>query len=136
MYKVEEGECVGCGVCLSECPVEAISMTDGKAHIDSSQCIGCGRCFEVCPQGAIHQEVEGPFSGQAFSPGTPAGLGDRRGQGKGLGKGLGRGLRRGPRDGRGDGLSTTITLSLRRQLHFPGNDNYPERIPGMCKGVR
>ena len=45
-------KCIKCGACISACPVEAISMKDGKVVIDPKKCISCGTCFAVCPVGA------------------------------------------------------------------------------------
>jgi len=43
-------KCAGCGICLRECPVEAISGGKRMIHvIDQSKCIKCGSCYEVCP---------------------------------------------------------------------------------------
>jgi Fe-S-cluster-containing hydrogenase component 2 len=33
--------------------VRALSLTNGRAHIDEELCKGCGRCLMVCPTGAI-----------------------------------------------------------------------------------
>jgi heterodisulfide reductase subunit A len=45
--------CNGCGECVPMCPVNAITMQDGKAKIDPFQCVGCGACIPVCPKEAI-----------------------------------------------------------------------------------
>jgi len=45
--------CNGCGVCVPVCPVNAITMHEGKARIDPFQCAGCGACIPVCPKEAI-----------------------------------------------------------------------------------
>ncbi len=45
--------CDGCEACIPICPVNAISMVEGKAKIDPFQCIGCGACIPICPKGAI-----------------------------------------------------------------------------------
>jgi electron transfer flavoprotein alpha subunit len=47
-------KCIGCQLCLGECPVAAVTMEDGIARIDPEKCIGCGKCVDVCPAaGAI-----------------------------------------------------------------------------------
>lgn len=53
-YKISD-ECISCGACAAECPVEAIS--EGSAHyeIDADKCIDCGSCAETCPVGAPAQ---------------------------------------------------------------------------------
>ncbi len=49
-YKISD-ECIGCGVCASNCPVEAIS--EGQPYvIDENTCIDCGACAANCPVGA------------------------------------------------------------------------------------
>ena len=51
-YRITE-ECVACGSCQPECPVEAISEGDPIYKIDPEKCIDCGSCAEVCPVSAI-----------------------------------------------------------------------------------
>jgi ferredoxin len=55
---VNEEMCVGCGVCVDECPVEAIALTDGLAAIEEEECIRCGRCHDVCPEDAVRHDSE------------------------------------------------------------------------------
>ena len=45
-------ECIACGACASDCPVDAISEGDGKYVIDGDTCISCGACAGTCPVGA------------------------------------------------------------------------------------
>lgn len=51
-YKINE-DCVACGTCIDECPVEAISEGD-IYRIDPDACIDCGACAAACPSDAIH----------------------------------------------------------------------------------
>jgi ferredoxin len=55
---IDKDKCVGCEICVKECPVNAISMKEGKAEIDMEKCIRCGKCHEVCPQEAIRHDSE------------------------------------------------------------------------------
>ncbi len=49
---VNEDNCIGCKSCMKiGCP--AISMKEGKAHVDFTQCVGCGVCQQLCPVGAF-----------------------------------------------------------------------------------
>ncbi len=51
-YKITD-DCVSCGTCAEECPVEAIKEGDGKFEIDANTCTDCGTCASVCPTEAI-----------------------------------------------------------------------------------
>jgi electron transfer flavoprotein alpha subunit len=46
-------KCIGCQLCVGECPVAAIHIEADVAKIDPEVCIGCGRCFNVCPVDAV-----------------------------------------------------------------------------------
>ena len=50
---VDSEKCVGCGAYEGECPVQAISMEDGKSKVDPDTCVGCGACTNACPCEAI-----------------------------------------------------------------------------------
>ena len=49
-------DCISCGACAAECPVDAISEGDGKYVIDADKCLDCGTCEATCPTGAISAE--------------------------------------------------------------------------------
>jgi uncharacterized Fe-S center protein len=54
--RVKQSECVACGTCVSWCPVHAIILADGAAHIEAKACIGCGECLAACRVGAVRFE--------------------------------------------------------------------------------
>ncbi|NMC03865.1 MAG: 4Fe-4S binding protein [Candidatus Lokiarchaeota archaeon] len=39
--------------CIIVCPVNAISIVEGRSHVDTGKCIKCLRCTQVCPYEAI-----------------------------------------------------------------------------------
>lgn len=48
-----ENNCVACGMCIKNCPEEAIAYNDRhKAEIDYEKCIGCGQCVASCHYGS------------------------------------------------------------------------------------
>ena len=55
-YKITD-ECIACGACKDECPVEAISEGDIYV-IDADACIDCGACAGACP---VDAPVEAQF---------------------------------------------------------------------------
>ena len=52
---IDSEKCVGCGICVPLCPVQAISILNGKAFIDQDGCTECLQCINECPNGAIRQ---------------------------------------------------------------------------------
>lgn len=45
--------CIGCGICVKNCPQGAVKVENFCAVIDQQKCSGCGVCAEKCPKKAI-----------------------------------------------------------------------------------
>ena len=70
-FEISEADCICCGRCAKECPVECITGKRGKPpakateqdrkkgkvgepfRIDQDACTKCGACFDVCPVDAV-----------------------------------------------------------------------------------
>ena len=52
-YVINKEDCINCGACEPECPVEAISEEGDVRIIDPDACTSCGACVEVCPTDCI-----------------------------------------------------------------------------------
>lgn len=59
---IDKNVCVGCSLCIVNCPVECIQMSQPKMHGDINTyayvfkpeiCIGCKLCQQACPIDAI-----------------------------------------------------------------------------------
>ncbi len=50
---VVNDDCINCGICVDNCPKNAISKVNDKITINPSLCIGCNKCSVVCPRNAI-----------------------------------------------------------------------------------
>jgi len=46
--------CIGCQICVKNCPTQAIRMEGTVAVIDNSKCTKCGICIQKCPVKCIH----------------------------------------------------------------------------------
>ncbi len=81
IVKIDPTHCIGCGLCVPRCPMNALSLVDKTskkketspserktytqlAAADPDRCIGCGLCISACTSHAIsmqcRSEVESP----------------------------------------------------------------------------
>jgi len=49
----DPGVCLGCGVCLDRCQMQAITRDDPVVSVNTDRCIGCGLCVSTCPTKAL-----------------------------------------------------------------------------------
>ena len=57
VLQIDPELCKGCGKCMRQCPMEAITGQIRMPHIiDTEKCIKCGACWGCCPFGAIREE--------------------------------------------------------------------------------
>jgi len=49
-------ECITCGACEGQCPVNAISMGAEHYEVNAAECIDCGACDAQCPVSAISEK--------------------------------------------------------------------------------
>jgi len=51
--EVDKEKCSKCGLCILNCPYDAIKMVEDGAEVDEIACRGCGSCLANCPSEAI-----------------------------------------------------------------------------------
>jgi len=53
--QADTGSCTSCGTCVDQCPVSALSLSEGDRmpEVDDDTCITCFCCQEICPEKAI-----------------------------------------------------------------------------------
>jgi len=116
MVKVNEDQCVGCGVCANICP-EGIEMVDGIAKIKNENADCLKDAASTCPKKCIildddkfedngseesNNTSDNNFD-QGFGQGQGRGMGGGLRDGSGMGRGIGFGNGRGKGMGRGNG---------------------------------
>lgn len=54
--RINRNKCDICGVCVSVCPVDAVSVSEFNVEIDKEKCTECKNCLIVCPAKAISSQ--------------------------------------------------------------------------------
>ncbi len=52
-FFINQETCIACGVCMKNCPVNAITLNNKNYLIEQEVCIKCGICRDNCPVNAI-----------------------------------------------------------------------------------
>ncbi|MBR2768430.1 MAG: nitroreductase family protein [Solobacterium sp.] len=50
---IDREKCIGCGLCVKDCPNACLTMNEGRACVNDGACIQCGHCYAVCPGNAV-----------------------------------------------------------------------------------
>ncbi len=54
MFIVDKDKCIGCGLCVRDCPaLDIVIKENKKAEVKNANCIKCGHCVAVCPKDAV-----------------------------------------------------------------------------------
>lgn len=61
--------CVGCGICVKNCPVNNMTMNTQNRPEWGSACCSCLACYHSCPRHAVAYGKETQKKGQYFFPG-------------------------------------------------------------------
>jgi len=50
---ISQDDCINCGLCIRQCPLEALSQEEGVILINHDRCQCCMRCVTHCPKDAF-----------------------------------------------------------------------------------
>lgn len=56
---IDPKKCTRCGLCITQCPFNAMAMVDGQVQINAA-CKMCRMCLRNCPSQAISEQVDAP----------------------------------------------------------------------------
>src|SRR4030043_1443874 len=53
IFRIEQSECILCGLCKQACAFDAVKETRRSFFIDPDYCTKCKSCYLACPAGAV-----------------------------------------------------------------------------------
>jgi len=56
-FTIESDNCQSCGVCVKQCPVNALELVNDKIICTQEKCISCRECESLCPVNAIKIQI-------------------------------------------------------------------------------
>ena len=62
-----ENRCIGCGRCITVCPKRALSVEEGRFHIQRDICDYCMDCVAVCPAKAMRSAAQEMTVGEVMA---------------------------------------------------------------------
>lgn len=54
---VNSDKCRGCGLCVKNCPFDAVALNAERKPVFGAGCTECGKCVDACPFGAIEKKA-------------------------------------------------------------------------------
>ncbi|MDW7674776.1 MAG: 4Fe-4S binding protein, partial [Bacillota bacterium] len=45
--QIAKDKCIGCGLCVEQCPFDALTLVNGVVEVDPEKCTDCGACVDV-----------------------------------------------------------------------------------------
>lgn len=53
IINIDEDKCIGCQLCIQDCPARNIELKSNRANVIDDKCIMCGHCLAICPKDAV-----------------------------------------------------------------------------------
>ncbi len=50
---IDKENCIKCGLCVKDCPMNILEMTDAGANVKQEVCLFCGHCLAICPKNVV-----------------------------------------------------------------------------------
>ncbi len=50
---IDKENCIKCGLCVNDCPMNILEMTEEGANVKQEVCLFCGHCLAICPKNVV-----------------------------------------------------------------------------------